>query len=761
MSWVVGAERFYSTALPESKLETPPQITLHSPEQLPDVDLVTYEVLTHRLWHICDEMGTTLGRVSGSPVATEANDFISVLTDETGAVVFMSPYVMYHGVVLEHMIKWTIENRAESPGIGEGDMFLCNDPWVGAVHQNDVAIFAPLFHEDQIFGWSGTTIHQVDVGGVNPGSFSIEADDVFGEVPPIPPIKVVRAFELQSDVEDVYIRRSRQPPMLQLDLRAQIAANNVAHRRIAEIIAKFGADMSKAVLKQVLQRTEEKFRRRLQELPDGTWRHVEHIEIAKYGDRNVYPIHCEMTKRDDELHFDFAGTHSQVGMINGACGAARAGVTAAILPTLAGDMIWATGAIGRAISLENPRGTIINAEYPAAVSMGSISATWVVHNCAQVTVAKMLSAHSDYRHRLLAGGGGSWPAMQMMGQDQYGLAFVTQSMESSSMGFGARAWADGVNTAGPYTIPAARVPNVEITEFVWPLLVLYRREVVDSGGPGRWRGGVGANYAFILHRTPKELVHVSAAFCVAFPPNGAVNGGHPGCATRYLILRDSNIRELIAEGRLPRDLDGCTGEPDLLIPKSQTTQGSDDIYEITLFGGSGFGDPLDRPAELVAEDVRNGYVTDEFAHKIYGVVLDCDSGVPDVDATTQRKAELRRERLGGESPSNVPTDQIPGALDPSELAIGEYLKLVGDHVVCRGCGHEISPNNENYKLRLVMNETPVTELCPVNRDPLLYVDKNVVFRTYVCPGCATQIESEVTIEDSPPVWDSRLVGLLG
>jgi N-methylhydantoinase B len=729
---------------------------LHRPEVLPDVDLVTYEVLSHRLWHICDEMGVTLSRVSGSPVATEANDFISVIMDECGSVVFMSPYVMYHGVVLEHMVRWTLEHRVKSPGIAEGDMFLCNDPWVGAVHQNDVAVFAPLFHDGRLFGWSGTTIHQVDVGGVNPGSFSIEAQDIFGEVPPIPPIKVVRGHVLQEDVEDIYVRRSRQPPMLQLDLRAQIAANNVAHRRIGEIIEKFGADTTKAVLKEVLERTEETFRARLRELPEGVWRHVEHIEISKFGDRNVYPVHCEMTNRDGQLSFDFTGTHPQVGMINAACGAARAGVTAAILPMIAGDMIWATGAIGRAVSLTNPRGTIVNAEFPAAVSMGSISGTWVVHNCAQITVAKMLLTRPQYRDRVLAGGGGSWPAMQMMGRDQYGMAFVTQSMESSIMGFGARAWADGVNTAGPYTIPAARVPNVEVTEYVWPLLVLYRREVADTGGAGRWRGGAGGNYAYIVHGSDEDMIHVSAAFCVAFPPNGALCGGYPGNATRYLILRGSNVRDLIAGGRLPRGPDDLAGTVDLLVPKSQTTQGRHDVYEITLFGGSGFGDPLDRPPELAAEDVANGYVSRDFAKKLYGVVLQEGSPSVDTAATRARRAEIRRERLGGAEPARIADGGA--AAGRRGTVVSEYIRMADGRLECAKCSQELGPVTQNYKHRLLAVEHQITELSPLNRDPAHYVDEAMVFRAYVCPGCGTQIETEITIAGAPPVWDCRLAG---
>ena len=123
---------------PASELRITPRLTLHKLEQPAPVDFVTDEVLSHRLWHICDEAGVTIRHVSGSPVATEANDFMTVIADENGDVVFMTPYLLYQATVFEPMIKWTLQNRSDSPGIDDGDMFLCNDPWVGAVHQNDV-----------------------------------------------------------------------------------------------------------------------------------------------------------------------------------------------------------------------------------------------------------------------------------------------------------------------------------------------------------------------------------------------------------------------------------------------------------------------------------------------------------------------------------------------------------------------------------------------------------------------------------------------
>jgi N-methylhydantoinase B len=263
------------------------------------------------------------------------------------------------------------------------------------VHQNDVALFAPVFHGGQLFCWVGASIHEVDVGGSAPGSFSIDAKDVFGEVPPLPPVKIVRQFKLQADIEDLYTRRSRQPRLLSLDLRAQIAANNVARSRILESIERYGADTVKTVMRNVMDRAETDLRARLREIPDGTWRHVDFQEVSGAGDRGVYAAHLEMTKTGDRLHFDFTGTAAQAGIINSATAGARAGVFAALLPVLVGEIPWAPGGLQRCLSLTNPSGTILNAIYPAAVSMGSITGTWLAHNCAHATISKMLLTHPN------------------------------------------------------------------------------------------------------------------------------------------------------------------------------------------------------------------------------------------------------------------------------------------------------------------------------------------------------------------------------
>ena len=199
----------------------------------------------------------------------------------------------------------------------------------------------------------------------------------------------------------------------------------------------------------------------------------------------------------------------------------------------------------------------------------------------------------------------------------------------------------------------------------------------DDGAAG-WPG----NFAFISYQTDVDLVHVSAQFCVAFPSNGGINGGFPGSASRHLIRRNSNVRELIAMGRMPQRLEDVSGKIELLNAKCQTTQAQEDFYEITFFGGAGFGDPLDRPPELVKADVTKGLVSREAAFGLYGVVLDTRSNGVDAAASEARRREIRCQRLGGTAPPDGVPRRWDSRIMDEEAAISEYLRCEGDRVAC-------------------------------------------------------------------------------
>ncbi len=287
---------------------------------------------------------------------------------------------------------------------------------------------------------------------------------------------------------------------------------------------------------------------------------------------------------------------------------------------------------------------MVNANYPAGTGMAAIAGTWHTVNLSNQCVAKMLTSSEEHQDKLVAGSSGSWVTMNAMGLDKSGEFFVTQFMDPMAAGWGARAHADGINTAGIFCAPGGAATNVETNELAYPMLYMYRKEEADSGGPGANRGGVTASMCWVPHDTDAPLNHVVSAFGAAVPQSEGICGGYPSNAVRYEMLRDSDVHAQLEAGRIPRDKDEIEADVEVISPKAQFQQGPEDVYFSIWQGGGGFGDPLDRDPERVADDVRTGDVTREEAERVYGVVVGGDGTVDD-EATEARRAAIREERL--------------------------------------------------------------------------------------------------------------------
>ena len=649
---VAGSEEFANrpTSPEETRRAVGDAVRLHDvdPSVVEALDPLTYEVIRHRLTSITEEMGEALKRMSGSVVVTDCNDFDAAIMDEVGDVVQVGLYNTELAASLDMAAAWTLRQRAARPGIGPGDMFLCNDPWVGGgLHQNDVSLFAPLFVDGELFAWTGAVAHQVDLGGVSPGSWSVGATDVFWESIPIPPVKIVEAGEIRPDIEDVYLRRSRVPKLVALDLRAKIGANNVAHERLRALCRKYGAGTVKAVMRRTMSDAETRLRKKLVELPDGSWTAVAHQDSARTGDRGIYKIVCTLTKVGDRMTFDFTGTDPQVdGLINCTYAGLRGGIMPILLTTLCGDLPWAPGGLWRCIDIVSEPGTINNCTFPAGIGKASVASAWATTNVVTECLAGLVDTHPEHRKRLMSVCCGTWDFALLAGVDQRGGGFVTMLCDSMAGGLGARSDADGVDTGGLACIPMGRVADVEMNEFAFPMLYLWRREEADSGGPGRYRGGVGASSCFIPHDSPLGGVHlVVSAPGKALPLASGLSGGLPAGTQHDVLLRDTSVRAALAEGRIPSSLEELDGDHDPLPTHHETDLGPDDVYYTHWQGGGGYGDPVLREPAAVAQDVVSHKVTRRGAYEVYGVVLD-DRGAADEEATRQRRAELRRTRAG-------------------------------------------------------------------------------------------------------------------
>ena len=207
--------------VPPEVLNIDPSLKMHKGSKH-KLDPITFEVIRHSLWNINEEHGATIQRLSGSPVAMYALDLNPSILTEDGEFVFFGPYMQYMSGVTDTQVKWILENRSGNPGIHEGDMFLANDPWVGAAHQQDVMLICPVFHEGKLFCWVTNCLHQYDIGGITPSSFCPSAESANEEGILIPPVKIVEKGVIRKDIEDLYLRASRKPEAVALDFRAQL-----------------------------------------------------------------------------------------------------------------------------------------------------------------------------------------------------------------------------------------------------------------------------------------------------------------------------------------------------------------------------------------------------------------------------------------------------------------------------------------------------------------------------------------------------------
>ena len=263
---------------------------------------VIHDVIRNRLVAITEEMRIALQSVSGSPTVTEASDFFTGLFLPDGSVASMGFQVAYQAPVCGTFIRHITEKSSHV--VRDRDMFIGNDPYIGALHQNDVQMVAPIFAGDHIIAWAGVEAHETDVGGMDFASWSPKAREVFQEGMRIPCVKLLDRGELREDVLEMILAASRLPGSLGLDIRAFIATLNVARERVDDLVTRYGADTVNAAIGRMIETTETRMRNRLRELPDGVFHGCDFLEHDGHTNR-LYRLDVKLQKRGDSWQYVF------------------------------------------------------------------------------------------------------------------------------------------------------------------------------------------------------------------------------------------------------------------------------------------------------------------------------------------------------------------------------------------------------------------------------------------------------------------------
>lgn len=601
------------------------------------IDPITFSIIRHRLYRVVDEAVITLKNVSGSAITNEGHDLMVSLYRADGSLLMGGVGFLHHLTSAAEACKAII--RRFEGRIHEGDLFLLNDPYTAALHTSDVYLVSPIHHEGKLVAWSACFVHVYDIGATNPGGFCPDSENIYTEGFSSPGIRLVEKGELNKDVFDTFLNMVRSPEMVALDINSMIACNNVARERMLALINKYGSDTVDEACQTLIEQSEQQLRSRLKELPDGQWQSRQFLSAKG----EVFKVMLTMTKKNDELTFDFSGSSPQSQYaINCTQWASLGGLFAPLFPLLCYDITWNEGVI-RPVKMIAPEGTVVNCTRPAPVSVATVGAIQSVNNAACSAIGKMLNASEKYRQEATAVWHANHFAVFLFGQNQHHRQAIGILTETFAGAGGARSFADGIDVGGEIPNPISRMANVETIEYSFPIRYLFRRRLTDSGGAGRYRGGDGMELAFVPHDAPDGGMHyVVSGKGSLFPMSDGLSGGYPGAPNAYVWVHNNDLED--AKKQLTHSAgsyDEIPGKKEAIDWGVYPLMGDDALY--VRWNGGGFGDPLTRPAEKVAEDVKTKHVSVELAEKIYGVIVN-EEGELDSDASRELRESITLER---------------------------------------------------------------------------------------------------------------------
>lgn len=668
------------------------------------IDPVTFAIIRHRLFRVVDEAVITLKNVSGSAITNEGHDLMVSLYRADGSLLMGGVGFLHHLTSAAEACKAIIrrfENRIEP-----GDVYLLNDPYTAALHTSDVYLVAPIHFNGELVAWSACFVHVYDIGAKNPGGFCPDADSIYIEGFSSPGIRLVQGGEINQDVLDTLLNMVRSPEMVALDISSMIACNNVANNRMTALIEKYSPEVVDTACSQLIENSERQLRNRLRELPDGQWQSRQYLNVGEQVSR----VLLTMTKQDDGLHFDFSGSSAQSEFaINCTKWASLGGLFAPLFPLLCYDITWNEGVI-KPTRMTAPEGSIVNCSRPAPVSVATVGAIQSVNNAACTTIGKCLFASDKYRSEATAVWHANHFAVFKFGKNQHDQEAIGIFTETFAGAGGARTFADGVHVGGEIPNPISRMANIETIENAFPIRYHYRRLYRDSGGPGYFRGGAGMEFAVSPHDAPDGGIHyVVSGKGTHFPMSEGLAGGYPGAPNRYVWHHSDGETTEVDWGVFP-----LMGE---------------DRLEICWNGGGGIGDPLARPIEAVAEDVKNGIVSIAAAKNIYGVVINDNEADP--AASQQQRSTIRK---------------LAAARDT--VMAQRILALNSGKTICAGCEAVISDDASlHWKTSAAIRHVPLENIYPD------YQRDAVEIKEFSCPHCDLLLDSELTYQDDPPLLD--------
>jgi N-methylhydantoinase B len=558
-----------------------------------EVDPVTLEVLRNACVAVAEEMNAALVRTSYSPNIKDRRDcscaLFDVVEDGDGdgapavELISQAENIPVHLGAMPHSVAAAIEAFPPAD-LADGDAVLLNDPFHGGAHLPDMTLVTPVFVDGELVAVAANRAHHADVGGGRAGSVAADATEIYQEGLRVPPVKLYDGGDPVSDVFELLLTNVRTPDERRGDLRAQRAANRTAVERVRTLADRHGRETFRAATTAIKAYAERRMRAEIDALPDGTARFEDCLDDDGQGTEDVR-ISVAVTVDGDELTVDYAGSSEQVAGAVNAPLAVTASATYYAVRCVTDPDVPANAGSYRPIDIHAPAGTVVNARPPAAVVGGNLELSQ------RVTDALFGAFGSEAPERSVAAGQGTMNSVTFGGRGRSGDPFAFY--ETIGGGAGGRAGTDGMDGVHVHMSNTRNTP-AEVLETAYPLRVRRYEYRPDSGGAGRFRGGLGL-------RRDIEVLTDGVAFSLLAdrrrhrPPGLA--GGADGATGEDRLDPDDADRRI--PGKATLDLD------------------AGDVVSVRTPGGGGFGAPAERDPEAVARDLRLGKVSSAAVREAY------------------------------------------------------------------------------------------------------------------------------------------------
>ncbi|MBI4011851.1 MAG: hydantoinase B/oxoprolinase family protein [Candidatus Rokubacteria bacterium] len=572
-------------------------------------DPILLELIKNALDAIVDEMAIALVRTAYSNNLKNAMDMSCALCDAEGRLIAQGLTLPLHlGSIPDAMAAI---RRKFAGRIRPGDVFLLNDPFEGGTHLPDFYIVKPIFIDGDLAGWSASIGHQLDVGGKTPGGNGCDATEIFQEGLRIPPVKLYAGGEPVEALFELIDRNVRVPRQVLGDVRSQVAACLTGERGYLGLIARYGRELLATCTTTLLDQAERLAKNAIRAMPDGVYRFTDHIDDDGI-DPDPIPITVAVTVAGDRLIADFTGSAPQVkGAINSPLPFTKSAVYACVRHLVGGEPPNNEGYF-RPIEVVAPPGTVVNPVLPASVAARGLTG-FRIANAVFGALARIAP------DRVFACEVGGDTGVSIGGYDAERRPFVFLEFLFGS--WGGRPTRDGVDACSSSVVNFSNNP-IEVIESEYPIVIQRYGYLPDSGGPGRFRGGLALvrEYRFENAEGTLQLRTDRRRFL----PYG-LQGGCPGTPSRNVLNPDGERRELPAK---------CT-----------LTLRRGDVFRHILAGAGGWGDPFTRDPERVLRDVREEKLTPEYARREYGVAIDPATWTVLGEETARLRAAL--QEVGG------------------------------------------------------------------------------------------------------------------